>query len=543
MMSSETPSQSPQSKPTSDFGVEIITPLEVRKGSEQPDLHRSFRRTSITIIWFLIILISLVTGGLFLIRHISKHPVNLAKDTEQPEPSKTGIPKQQDLNVPKTDTKEADTEKEPVFVPLEQPPPNQSLQTVDTARLELEKEAADKALARLLKLKKEIEEKEGRLWGGDEYKAMIALSQEGDRLLIDSSFADATEKYAQAANKAKALIDNTGTVFQKLMEKGQKALENGDSVIARQKFSVALKIQPSDESAQRSLNKAEKLDEVNRLITSGNNHEENHRFAFAHTDFQRALKLDPESRIAQNGVNRMKEKIVSEQFRKLMSDGLTAYHNGHYQRARTTLLKAKSFRPDSREVKNALLQVDEAIRLDKIEKLRQKATSAQQAENWEQALESYLAVLNMDSDISFAVQGKRHALEHIRLAKRIGFFLENPSVMESDQQLENAIRLIKDAEKLEQSGPHFIARLNQLKSLVDLAETPIKVVIESDNLTKIAVYKVGKFGTFTFRELWLRPGTYTVVGSRDGYQDVRLKITVKPGQTSLRVSVICNIKV
>ncbi|MBW2492519.1 MAG: hypothetical protein JRE65_15365, partial [Deltaproteobacteria bacterium] len=373
MMSSETPSQSPQSKPTSDFGVEIITPLEVRKGSEQPDLHRSFRRTSITIIWFLIILISLVTGGLFLIRHISKHPVNLAKDTEQPEPSKTGIPKQQDLNVPKTDTKEADTEKEPVFVPLEQPPPNQSLQTVDTARLELEKEAADKALARLLKLKKEIEEKEGRLWGGDEYKAMIALSQEGDRLLIDSSFADATEKYAQAANKAKALIDNTGTVFQKLMEKGQKALENGDSVIARQKFSIALKIQPSDESAQRSLNKAEKLDEVNRLITSGNNHEENHRFAFAHTDFQRALKLDPESRIAQNGVNRMKEKIVSEQFRKLMSDGLTAYHNGHYQRARTTLLKAKSFRPDSREVKNALLQVDEAIRLDKIEKLRQKA--------------------------------------------------------------------------------------------------------------------------------------------------------------------------
>ncbi len=543
MMSSEAPSQSPQSKPTSDFGVEIITPLEVRTRSEQPDLHRSFRRTSITIIWFLIILISLVTGGLFLIRHISKHPVNLAKDTEQPEPSKTVITKQQDLNVPKTDTKEAGTKKGPVFVPLEQPPPNQSLQTVDTARLELEKEAADKALASLLKFKKEIEEKEGRLWGGDEYKAMISLSQEGDRLLIDRSFADATEKYAQASNKAKALIDNTGTVFQKLMQQGQKALENGDSVIARQKFSIALKIQPFDESAQRNLKKAEKLDEVNRLITSGNNHEKNHRFAFAHTDFQRALKLDPESRIAQNGANRMKEKIVSEQFRKLMSDGLTAYHNGHYQLARTTLLKAKSFRPDSREVKNALLQVDEAIRLDKIEKLRQKATSAQQAENWEQALESYLAVLNMDPDISFAVQGKRHALEHIRLAKRIGFFLENPTVMESDQQLENAIRLIEDAEKLEQSGPHFNARLNELKSLVDLAATPIKVVIESDNLTKIAVYKVGKFGTFTFRELWLRPGTYTVVGSRDGYQDVRLKITVKPGQTSLRVSVICNIKV
>jgi tetratricopeptide (TPR) repeat protein len=226
-----------------------------------------------------------------------------------------------------------------------------------------------------------------------------------------------------------------------------------------------------------------------------------------------------------------------------MSDGLTAYHNGHYKLARTTLLKAKSFRPDSREVTSALWQVDEAIRLNKIEKLRQKAMSAEQAEHWEQALKSYLAVLKIDPDISFAVQGKRRALDHIRVTKRIGFFLEKPNVMDSDQQLENAIRLIEEAEKLEQRGPNLTARLNELKTSVDLAGTPVKVIIESDNLTEIAVYKVGKLGKFTFRELSLRPGTYTVVGSRDGYQDVRLKIIVKPGQKSLRVSVICNNKV
>jgi hypothetical protein len=125
----------------------------------------------------------------------------------------------------------------------------------------------------------------------------------------------------------------------------------------------------------------------------------------------------------------------------------------------------------------------------------------------------------------------------------MGFFLEKPKVMESDPQLKNAIRLIEEAEKLEQKGPHLTARLNELNTLVDLAKTPVKVILESDNLTEIAVYKVGKLGKFTSRELSLRPGTYTVVGSRNGYQDVRLKITVKPGQTSLRVSIICNIKV
>ncbi|MBW2604661.1 MAG: hypothetical protein JRE28_10160 [Deltaproteobacteria bacterium] len=533
-MPSDTPTQPPQSKEASDFGVEIITPLKVRKESDPPDSKRSFRITAVTMLLFLIILFSMVAGGFFLVRYLSKHPVNPAKDMEQPESSENGVLKKQERVGIMT---------EPAMVPLAQPPAIESVQTADTAKLELEKETADKQLARLLKLKKEIEEKGGSVWGGKEYEAMTALSQEGDRLLMDRSDALAAEQYALAANKAKELIDNTGTVFQKLTEEGQRALENGDSVIARQKFSTALKIQPSDESARKNLERAKKLDEVNRLITSGKNHEENNRFAFAHADFQRALQMDPESGQARNGLNRMKEKIVGEQFQKLMSDGLTAYHNGRYQLARTTLVKAKSFRPHSREVKSALLQVDEAVRLDKIEKLRQKAMSAQQAENWEQALESYLAVLKIDPDISFAVQGKRRALEHIRVAKRIGFFLEKPHVMESDQQLENAMRLIEETEKLEQRGPHFNARLNKLKTLADLAGTPVKVMIESDNLTEIAVYRVGKLGKFTFRELSLRPGTYTVIGSRNGYRDIRLKITVKPGRTSLRVSVICNTKV
>jgi hypothetical protein len=44
-------------------------------------------------------------------------------------------------------------------------------------------------------------------------------------------------------------------------------------------------------------------------------------------------------------------------------------------------------------------------------------------------------------------------------------------------------------------------------------------------------------------ELELRPGTYTVVGTRDGYQDVRQKIVVKPGPQSLRITIKCKVKV
>jgi hypothetical protein len=76
-----------------------------------------------------------------------------------------------------------------------------------------------------------------------------------------------------------------------------------------------------------------------------------------------------------------------------------------------------------------------------------------------------------------------------------------------------------------------------------MAQIPINVTIESDNNTEVAVYKVGKLGKFSKRELKLRPGTYTVVGARNGYQDVRQKIVLKPGQASLRVTIKCRIKI
>jgi len=46
----------------------------------------------------------------------------------------------------------------------------------------------------------------------------------------------------------------------------------------------------------------------------------------------------------------------------------------------------------------------------------------------------------------------------------------------------------------------------------------------SDNLTEVSVYRVGRLGRFTAQELLLRPGRYTVVGTREGYKDVRQEV-------------------
>jgi tetratricopeptide (TPR) repeat protein len=222
---------------------------------------------------------------------------------------------------------------------------------------------------------------------------------------------------------------------------------------------------------------------------------------------------------------------------------MAAFNNHEYPAALKKLISAKALRPNSPEVREALLQVDQALRLARIAELQNQALAAEQREDWQVALKSYQAVLDIDRNVQFAGHGKNRAVEQIRIAKRLDFFLAKPDTLESDSQLKNAIRLIREAGDVEPRGPKLAARINQLERLVSIAKTPVKITIESDNLTQVAVYRVGKLGRFELHELELRPGTYTVVGARDGYQDVRQKIVVKPGRQPIRVTIKCKVKI
>jgi hypothetical protein len=65
------------------------------------------------------------------------------------------------------------------------------------------------------------------------------------------------------------------------------------------------------------------------------------------------------------------------------------------------------------------------------------------------------------------------------------------------------------------------------------------VRLTSDELTTVTLYRVGTLGAFSSRDVELRPGTYTVIGSRDGYRDVRETFTVRPGGSLPPINVIC----
>jgi len=501
--------------------IETITPLSAPTPKSTGADTDNFKRQDRKIILLLIVsLVLLVTGGGWLLHYLSNNPLQADNATK---------------NRPAAPAK---VEKSSTGPAPEQPPP-----AADPVQLAKEKENAEQKLADYLAAKDHLVNKGVAEWGGPLYAEMIKFGQAADSFYMKKEYKAASERYVQATTIAEDLAGRSADALIRLLDKGQTALAAGDGSLAQRKFATALMIDSANPVARRGMERAKTVEAVIALIASGKQHEASGDLSRAAAEYQEALRLDSYSQEARKALDTVNGRIKEAQFQQLISEGLAAFHQNQYPLARKKLIIAKSLKPESREVLDALSQVDQAIRLARIDALHRQAQTAEPTEDWQSALKSYQAVLDIDKNIQFANRGKKRAAEQIRIAKRLDYFLAKPDTLESDSQLKNAILLLSEASDVEPQGPKLADRIKKLDRLVSIAKTPVKITIESDNLTQVAVYRVGKLGRFEVRELELRPGTYTVVGARDGYQDIRQKIVVKPGRQPIRITVKCKVKI
>jgi len=501
--------------------IETITPLTAPtqkiKGADTDNLNRQHRIIILALIGSLLLLVG---GGGWLLYYLSKNPIQTGQATDKPSPAP------------------ADLKKKP-----DDPPQKQPIPQVSPEQLAREKEVAEQKLADFLAVRKSLDGKGVADWGEASYTEMIKTGETADSAFMNKDYNAAAKQYVQATSIAEDLTGRSGEVLIRLLDEGQTALDAGDGDLAQQKFATALMIDSANQAARRGRQRAKTIDAVVALMASGKQHEARGDLPLAAADYQKALQIDAYSQEARHALESVNGRIREAQFQRLLSEGMAAFHNHEYPEARKKLISAKALKPSSPEVGDALLQVDQAIRLAGIAELQNQALAAEQSQDWQRALKSYQAVLDIDRNVQFASRGKNRAAEQIRIAKRLDFFLAQPDTLESDSQLKNAILLVGEAEDVEPRGPQLAARIKKLGQLISIAKTPVKITIESDNLTHVAVYRIGKLGRFEVRELELRPGTYTVVGARDGYQDVRQKIVVKPDRQPIRVTVKCKVKI
>lgn len=378
-------------------------------------------------------------------------------------------------------------------------------------------------------------------WGGGEFADAKTRSAEAlgaaeagnpsfaaTRLAEAQDLLNAVEKRAPAAQLAPPLAT------------GERALAVGRTQTAKQAFEAALRIDPTNRRAAEGLQHIRALDAVRPLLADAASAEAAGDNARATQDYQQALVLDPKNAQANAALRGAHDQVDEDGYAKAVGSGVAALAAGRLDEARAAFEKARGFRPDGSEAREGMTRVDEAQRGHSFDSARQRAASLEGQERWDEALSEYEAALKADPSLSYAQQGKVRTAARAFLAQRLQALIDRPEQLASSAQRADALALIESANEQNPSGPVLRSQIARLQILMPEFDKPVHVALVSDGATRVAIPSVGFSGIFALRELQLKPGKYEVVGTREGYRDVRRDITIAPGQDVQTISVSCG---
>jgi tetratricopeptide (TPR) repeat protein len=398
---------------------------------------------------------------------------------------------------------------------------------------------AQRDLAALVTQQDRLESRNVAQWGGEEWLEYQVRSRAGDDAYLARDVEAAATAYAEALVLGERLLTQSNTIVVEAMGRGLAALGEGDADSAATEFDLILGIFPSHVGALDGKARALRLPEVLELVREGRAEESTGELPAAIDLYRRALEIDAEWQPAQDALAEANGRLAQYRFEKTLSDGYVALAESRFADAVEAFSAGLAMHPNSQEALDGLFQANEGARLGQISLARVRATAFERRELWSEAIAQYEAALAVDPTLEFALEGFARARERRDLELKILNLVDNPRLLFDDTVLVDAASILDEARTVAPQGVRIEEQAARLDRLITLASTPLTVELRSDALTQVTVYRVGTIGTFTTTTIDLRPGNYTVIGSRNGYRDVRRTFTVIPGQAIEEIEVIC----
>jgi len=399
-----------------------------------------------------------------------------------------------------------------------------------TAGVEKQQRAdAEKALQDFLRLQAQPDLNNAEIWSAESWTMAMDTALQGDESFGEGRFAAALELYQSAGSQLQALIDNRDQLQQQSLADGWLHLQNNLITDASATFERVLAMHADNQQAQSGLARAAVRREVLELFDAGQQAEVAANLQLAARAYFSALQLDPLYVPAKEALVTVENALNELAFQDAMGEALRALDDGNFASAEKALNEAAKISPDEQVVKNVRQRLLSARRQDGLMKLRVKSEQSVINEQWTAAIQSYQQALAIDSKASFAVNGLTRAQKKQRLHQQLDHYLADTTRLFSDEPLNNAGQLLAVNQSISKSEPILAGKIARLQEAVRLAKLPVDLLILSDNLTEVTIYKVGRLGIFEQKELSLRPGKYTITGSRQGFKDVLKVIELEPG--------------
>jgi serine/threonine protein kinase len=420
------------------------------------------------------------------------------------------------------------------------PPPKPSGESRDLARAAESKRQLEELRPAVAERLAALEKRAAGSWAGEPFAR-------GKQAFVDADAAAGRREYESALGLLQSADRDLRAVEQawpgrlrEALAAGSAALLAGNGVEARRQFELAARIDTANAAAKRGLERVTTLDEVRGLLAQAAEYERTGQSAAAQAAYRKALQLDPDTAAAREALVRIETRATSEAFNGAVAEGLAAASRKDYAAARAAYERAGRIRPGATEVREGLEQVERALGDRSIDAHLEAARRAEREERWSDALAEYRQALKIDANLLPAQQGVELAEPRAMLDAELDAYLEKPEKVFSSEVRGAARAAIAKARTVPDPGPALQRKTRELEQLVAAAETPVRVAIASDNRTEVTIYRVGKLGAFERKDMDLLPGRYTVVGTRNGFRDVRRELTIVPGREPPALVIRCE---
>jgi tetratricopeptide (TPR) repeat protein len=399
---------------------------------------------------------------------------------------------------------------------------------------------AEQGLQDFLHTRARLELANAPVWGEPQWSQAVIGAAEANDLFAQRKFSMANEGFAESLALLHTLESEMGERLAQALDAGWQALQTDDSESAITFFETAIAIEEDNESALEGLERARVRPALLQLMENGELARANNDLQSAQMAFLEAVELDRAYEPASIALLETTEQITELAFADAMSRALGAMNARQVAVAERALREAASLKPGEQVVLDAQYQLTQLKQKLWLASQRQKGFTDEQNENWSGAVAVYREVLARVPQAAFAREGLARAQDRERLHQQLDHYLADPTRVWSEKPRENAEKLLAAAGKPPAGETRLAEKTERLQTMIVEAQTPQTVTLQSDGLTHVSIYHVGRLGQFTTQQLELSPGTYTVVGSRPGYRDVRQTLTVIPGSRQMTVDIRCE---
>ena len=401
---------------------------------------------------------------------------------------------------------------------------------------------------------KKVDAKNNQLpvWSKIDYEKAVGYENLAKNYKKNKDYKNSELNYKKAIETINNGLSKKEIILEQLIIEATAYLENENLVEAKQIFIKAQSIDKENKIILRSLERITNRVAVIRLYNQSMEQQKKLQFDEAIEYLNKALVIEPEYKKTNKALIEIKEKKRKIDFNNKIGEILAALDKNNLSMAEDKINRAKKLNSNDAIIAELEIRVKEKYKSIEIKRLQKKAKKQEKNEQWQVAKKTYQRILKLDSNTSMAIMSQARVTAYIELNQLIDPIIENPDRLQNDKVLNKsrlAVQFVNnkilknDAIYKVSEIPKLMQKILIAEKIISDASIIINITIKSDNETDIIIYKVAKIGKIIERNIQLRPGKYTIVGSRAGYRDYRKIFHVTANDQTIVINVQCREKI